>query len=79
MSSMHDPNQNHLLAALLDVEYARLAPHLLNAFFFLKHIQDTVHLHPVARPFLGWQSVHGHEDCFFGIHNQASTRTRTWR
>jgi CRP-like cAMP-binding protein len=28
MSSTHDPNQNHLLAALLDVEYARLAPHL---------------------------------------------------
>jgi len=28
MSSTHDPNQNHLLAALLDVEYTRLAPHL---------------------------------------------------
>lgn len=24
----HDPNQNHLLAALLDAEFARLAPHL---------------------------------------------------
>ena len=28
MSSKHDPNQNHLLAAVLDAEYARLAPHL---------------------------------------------------
>ena len=28
MSSAHDPNQNHLLAALLDVDYDRLAPHL---------------------------------------------------
>jgi len=28
MSSTHDPNQNHLLAALLDAEYARLATHL---------------------------------------------------
>jgi CRP-like cAMP-binding protein len=28
MSRMHDPNQNHLLAALLDVEFDRLAPHL---------------------------------------------------
>ena len=28
MSSVHDPNQNHLLAAMLDAEYARLAPHL---------------------------------------------------
>jgi len=27
MSSMHDPNQNRLLAALLDAEYARLFPH----------------------------------------------------
>jgi CRP-like cAMP-binding protein len=25
---MHDPNQNHLLAAMLETEYARLAPHL---------------------------------------------------
>jgi CRP-like cAMP-binding protein len=28
MSSAHDPNQNHLLAALLDAEFDRLAPHL---------------------------------------------------
>ena len=28
MSSMHDPNQNHLLAALLDADFDRLAPHL---------------------------------------------------
>ena len=28
MSSTHDPNQNHLLAALLDAEFGRLAPHL---------------------------------------------------
>ena len=28
MSSTQDPNQNHLLAAMLDAEYARLAPHL---------------------------------------------------
>jgi CRP-like cAMP-binding protein len=28
MSSKHDPNQNHLLAALLDAEFARLSPHL---------------------------------------------------
>jgi CRP-like cAMP-binding protein len=28
MSSMQDPNQNHLLAALLDAEFQRLAPHL---------------------------------------------------
>ena len=28
MSSNHDPNQNHLLAALLDAEFDRLAPHL---------------------------------------------------
>jgi len=28
MSSIHDPNQNHLLAALLDAEFNRLAPHL---------------------------------------------------
>ncbi|HSY29107.1 MAG TPA: Crp/Fnr family transcriptional regulator [Burkholderiaceae bacterium] len=28
MSSMHDPKQNYLLAALLDVESDRLAPHL---------------------------------------------------
>jgi len=28
MSSTHDPNQNHLLAALLDAEYDRLSPHL---------------------------------------------------
>ena len=28
MSSTHDPNQNHLLAALLDAEFERLAPHL---------------------------------------------------
>jgi len=28
MSSPDGPNQNHLLAALLDAEYARLAPHL---------------------------------------------------
>jgi CRP-like cAMP-binding protein len=28
MSSQQDPNQNHLLAALLDAEFNRLAPHL---------------------------------------------------
>lgn len=28
MSSIHDPNQNHLLSALLDAEFDRLAPHL---------------------------------------------------
>lgn len=28
MSSPHDPNQNHLLAALLDAEFNRLSPHL---------------------------------------------------
>ena len=28
MPSTHDPNQNHLLAALLDAEYNRLLPHL---------------------------------------------------
>ena len=28
MSGMQDPNQNHLLAALLDAEFDRLAPHL---------------------------------------------------
>jgi CRP-like cAMP-binding protein len=28
MTSAHDPNQNHLLAALLDAEFERLAPHL---------------------------------------------------
>lgn len=28
MDSAHDPNQNHLLAALLDAEFERLAPHL---------------------------------------------------
>ncbi|MES3020659.1 MAG: Crp/Fnr family transcriptional regulator [Pseudomonadota bacterium] len=28
MASKHDPNQNHLLAALLDAEFDRLAPHL---------------------------------------------------
>lgn len=28
MTSPHNPNQNHLLAALLDVEFERLAPHL---------------------------------------------------
>ena len=28
MSSPHDPNQNHLLAALLDAEFDRLSPHL---------------------------------------------------
>jgi CRP-like cAMP-binding protein len=28
MSSTHNPNQNHLLAALLDAEFERLAPHL---------------------------------------------------
>ncbi len=28
MSCMHDPNQNHLLAALLEAEYDRLSPHL---------------------------------------------------
>lgn len=28
MSSKNDPNQNHLLAALLDAEFDRLAPHL---------------------------------------------------
>ena len=28
MSGKHDPNQNHLLAALLDAEFDRLAPHL---------------------------------------------------
>lgn len=28
MSSMHDPSQNHLLAALLDAEFDRLSPHL---------------------------------------------------
>jgi CRP-like cAMP-binding protein len=28
MSSTHDPNQNHLLAALLDAEFERLSPHL---------------------------------------------------
>jgi CRP-like cAMP-binding protein len=28
MSSKNDPNQNHLLAALLDTDYKRLAPHL---------------------------------------------------
>ena len=28
ISSIHDPNQNHLLAALLDAEFDRLAPHL---------------------------------------------------
>jgi CRP-like cAMP-binding protein len=27
-SSIHDPNRNHLLAALLDAEFDRLAPHL---------------------------------------------------
>ena len=28
MASTHDPNQNHLLAALLDADFDRLAPHL---------------------------------------------------
>jgi CRP-like cAMP-binding protein len=28
MASMHDPNKNHLLAALLDADYDRLSPHL---------------------------------------------------
>ena len=28
MASTHDPNQNHLLAAVLDAEYVRLAQHL---------------------------------------------------
>jgi CRP-like cAMP-binding protein len=28
MSSLHNPNQNHLLAALLDAEFDRLSPHL---------------------------------------------------
>jgi CRP-like cAMP-binding protein len=28
MSSSHNPNQNHLLAALLDAEFDRLSPHL---------------------------------------------------
>ena len=28
MSSLNDPNQNHLLAALLDAEFDRLTPHL---------------------------------------------------
>ncbi|CAN5834227.1 Crp/Fnr family transcriptional regulator [soil metagenome] len=28
MASMHNPNQNHLLAALPDTEFERLAPHL---------------------------------------------------
>ncbi|MDO8176715.1 MAG: Crp/Fnr family transcriptional regulator [Undibacterium sp.] len=28
MSSIHDPNQNHLLAAMLDAEFDRIAPHL---------------------------------------------------
>ncbi|WP_334187820.1 Crp/Fnr family transcriptional regulator [Noviherbaspirillum sp.] len=28
MSSTHDPNQNHLLAAMLDADFDRLAPHL---------------------------------------------------
>ena len=28
MANMHDPNQNHLLAALLDADFDRLAPHL---------------------------------------------------
>lgn len=28
MATAHDPNQNHLLAALLDVEFDRLSPHL---------------------------------------------------
>jgi CRP-like cAMP-binding protein len=28
MSSLHDPNQNHLLSALLDAEFDRLSPHL---------------------------------------------------
>jgi CRP-like cAMP-binding protein len=28
LSGNHDPNQNHLLAALLDAEFDRLAPHL---------------------------------------------------
>ncbi len=28
MSSAQDPNQNHLLSAVLDAEYTRLAPHL---------------------------------------------------
>ena len=28
MPSNHDPNQNHLLSALLDAEFGRLAPHL---------------------------------------------------
>ena len=28
MSSLNDPNQNHLLSALLDTEFDRLAPHL---------------------------------------------------
>lgn len=27
-SSIHDPNQNHLLASMLDAEFARLLPHL---------------------------------------------------
>src|SRR3954463_7030574 len=28
MFRAHDPNQNHLLAAMLDAEFDRLAPHL---------------------------------------------------
>jgi CRP-like cAMP-binding protein len=28
MPGLHDPNQNHLLAAMLDAEFDRLAPHL---------------------------------------------------
>ena len=28
MSSKNDPNQNHLLAALLDAEFDRMSPHL---------------------------------------------------
>jgi CRP-like cAMP-binding protein len=28
MASLHDPNKNHLLAALLDVDFDRISPHL---------------------------------------------------
>jgi len=57
---MHDPNQNHLLAALLDAEFDRLAPHLELVPMLLGDVlhESGAKLHHVYFPTTSIISVH---------------------
>ena len=57
---LNDPNQNHLLAALLDVDYARLSPHLEPIMMRLGDVlyESGAALHFVYFPTSSIVSVH---------------------